>query len=893
MSKITKNKLTDKIVLSNDTSAFSSEKRVRPFWLSILFTSLKLLTVFLILFLALGTGLVMGVAKAYIDTTPTLDLAALTDSSKTSYIYDRNGELITTFADLEYREWAEIDEVPDMLKNAVVAIEDVRFYKHDGLDYKRLLSAIINTFRNQDTHGGSTITQQLIKNTILTNVQSYKRKIQEAYLALELEATTDKDAILEAYLNDVFLGDQNYGVKSAAKDYFGKELSDLTIRECAMLAGMIQKPSAYNPRLNTYSRIDEETGENYMWRTNERTDVVINAMYDAGFITREQRDAALNDTVTILKDSQKSAMYDMPYFVEYAVYDIMTYMLKQQGLPDTKANRDMVEMELKTGGYNIYLTVDPEIQAILEYEVENYNNYPPIANSAGNVTVVENADGTTTEVVQPQAAAVIYDHNSGEIVALVGGRTPPTQKKGWHRAYMSEFEVGSSIKPIAVYAPAIDMGVVSPATPIPNIPGAITGWNTDTGHPALNGDMDVVTVRRGIRSSLNIVAARVLMEHLGLENSRDYMVNLGIPQAQLNVDGSGLALGTSGITQIQMAAAYGTIANGGVYQTPMSFSRVEDANGQIIIQASDYRETRRVFREETAYLIIDMLEDAVNSGTGTAARISGMTVAGKTGTNSDYSSVCFSGMTPYYTATVWIGHDYSHEYRLGNRATGGVYAAPLWQNFMERIHEDLDNADILDYGTEALDLATRTICSVSGLLATDACNADATHPPVSDYFISGTQPTESCNMHILLNACPISLEPASVYCPSATSQSFILIGSTSSYAVFERIYLDQVFPNALYTEQTIDTFTGDGCLCTLHSGGWNDLNSLIQSAQSLISRVEAYIQGENNLTNEQIVNLQQAIQSLQTAIDMQSSQHIQLMMNNLTTMFYQYTGTAP
>ena len=282
-------------------------------------------------------------AKAYVETTPDIDTSQLTMSDRTSYIYDKDGNLITTFAGMEYRDWADIGDIPDMLKNALISIEDVRFYKHGGVDYKRLFSAVVNTLRNADTHGGSTLTQQLIKNKVLSSEESYKRKIKEAYLAVELENIMSKDQILEAYMNDAFLGNSDYGFKTAAKDYFGKELSELTIRESAMLAGMVQKPYVTNPRANTYSRTltDSARAEleglyesggitqvqyeysiannNQMYVTDRRTNVVLLAMYDAGFITREQYESALNDTVNVVESSVSTELYDMPYFVEYGV----------------------------------------------------------------------------------------------------------------------------------------------------------------------------------------------------------------------------------------------------------------------------------------------------------------------------------------------------------------------------------------------------------------------------------------------------------------------------------------------------------------------------------------------------------------------------------------------
>ena len=359
---------------------FVSSERPRSTILAIVFSVIKVLLLLVLMLGFAALGLVLGIAKAYVDTTPTLDVSALTVSDRTSYIYDRNSNMITTWAGMEYRDWADIEEIPDNLKNALIAVEDVRFYKHGGLDFKRLFSAVVNTLRNSQTHGGSTITQQLIKLKLLSNVQSYKRKIQEAYLAYELENTISKDKILEAYMNAVYLGDSNYGFKTAAKDYFGKEMRDLTIRECAMLAGMVQKPNVTNPRANMYRRFYED-GRNKMDVTNERTDVVLDKMFKNGFITREEYEQALTEEVSILEVSAQKQLYDMAYFVEYGIYDVVTHMLQKDGLADTAANRSAIEKELRTGGYRIYLTVDPNIQNLVQQTITDWDSYPGLRNS--------------------------------------------------------------------------------------------------------------------------------------------------------------------------------------------------------------------------------------------------------------------------------------------------------------------------------------------------------------------------------------------------------------------------------------------------------------------------------------------------------------------------------
>ena len=636
---------------------FRKRTSPRPFVLSILFNVLKLLLV-VVLLGGIGVfGLVMGVAKAYVDTTPTLDVSRLTISERTSYIYDRHGELITTFAGMEYRDWVDITEIPDMLKNALISIEDVRFYKHGGVDFKRLFGAIVSTFRNSNTHGGSTLTQQLIKNKILTNEKSYKRKIQEAYLSYELENVMSKDKILEAYMNDVFLGGSNYGFAAAAKDYFGKQLNQLTVRECAMLAGMVQKPYYFNPRANTYQRFNED-GTNKMSITDERTDTVLSRMYKAGFISHEQYLSALDEKVRIVEKSEQTKLYDMPYYVEYAVYDVITHMLQQRGLEDTRQNRTSIENELRTGGYHIYLNVDPEIQNAVQDTIVNWANYPGLQNPSAGIQITTTSDGNTMEVLQPQASAVIIDQHTGELLAVIGGRQEPTMKKQLNRAYQSSMPVGSAIKPLSIYGPALDLGLSCNST-ILNAELPIEGYGGEKGYPAIGSTrwIGMMPLRRAIERSLNIVAARTLFDVVTPSASAEYLIKLGINPSRINVDGPGLALGTTGITPIEMAAAYATIANGGVYNEPLAFSVVLDKDMNVVLDAKTIRKSYRVFEETSAYMLIDMMKDVVKSGTGTNAQIDGFTVAGKTGTNDDYTSVYFAGFTGYYTGALWIGHD--------------------------------------------------------------------------------------------------------------------------------------------------------------------------------------------------------------------------------------------
>ncbi len=859
---------------------FKPRDTSHSFLLAILFTTLKLLVFAIVVVGFIGMGLALGVAKAYVETTPSLDVAQLTISDRTSFLYDKEGNLITSIAGIEYRDWVDVEDIPDMLKNAFISVEDVRFYKHSGVDFKRLFSAVLEILGNSNSSGGSTITQQLIKNKILGSQRNYKRKIQEAYLALELEQLITKDQILEAYLNDIYLGESNYGVKIAASDYFGKELSELTVRECAMLAGLTQQPYRYNPRKNMYQRDKMDV-------TNARTDQVLSRMYQAGYITGDQYRSALAETVPIVEVSEQKKMYEMAYFVEYAFDDVVSHLLSKRGLSNTSANRSAVENELRTGGYQIYTTVDPQIQTIVQQTLSTYDAYPTLADSSKALLVETTASGDTIETIEPQAASVVLDYRTGELRAIVGGRDEPTIRKGINRAATSYTEVGSAIKPLAVYGPALDLGV-SPATIIPNMDGPITGWGTEKGYPSggLDSRYGPVTVRRGVMSSLNVVAARVLMEHVTPAVAANYLYQLGATENKINVDGPGLALGTSGLTPIQMAAAYGAIANNGVYLEPLSFTKVLDAEGNVILDADEVRDRHRVFQESTAYLLIDILKDAVKSGTGTKAKIDGMTVAGKTGTNSDYASVYFAGVTPYYASTLWIGHDYPAN-KLKKGSSGGDKAAPLWKAYMSLIHDGLEDREIIDADPSSLGLVKRTVCSVSGLLATDACKEDADHKPVTDWFVAANAPTTYCDMHLTLSICSTSGAVSTQFCPAETTEqvSYILVRPDSQFYAFDDEYLLEALPNAVRTELSIEEFSAAMATCTFHADGSLSIFELKTQSQDLIQNARDFVSRETALPEQTRADLLDAAAALEVALAGYQYSEIEPQYEKLKTLY--------
>ena len=807
----------------DDEPIFTEKIRRRPYILSLLFTSIRFLFLGAVLLGLVGLGAVMGVAKAYVETAPTIDQAQLTKSARTSFIYDKDGELITTIAYVEYRDWVDIQDIPATLQNAFISVEDVRFYLHSGVDFKRLFSAALEVLGNQNASGGSTITQQLIKNKILGSERTYKRKIQEAYLSLELEDDLGKDMILEAYLNDIHLGESNYGVKTAALDYFGKELDELTIRECAMLAGLTQNPYRYNPRKNKYQR------DSVYWEyTTERTDRVLSNMYQAGSITLSEYNAALTEEVYIVPESEQKKLNDMPHFVEYAIRDVVEHLLVQRGLPATSANLSALENELRTGGYHIYTTVDTAMQHMVQETLSTWDDYPTLSDPTKDIRLETLSNGDILEVKQPQASAVVFDYHTGELRAIIGSRDEPTISKSWNRARQSYVAVGSSIKPLAVYGPALDAGA-SPGTVLANFEWSIDGWISDKGYPSI-GDTDhigPVTIRRGIVSSLNVVAARTLMEWVTPEVGAQYLVNLGADPSKINADGSGLALGTSGLTTIQMAAAYGAIGAGGEYKEPLSFTRVMDSSGNVILNAEDVRTVRQVYQPSTAYMLVDMLTNAVNSGTGTNAKINGITVAGKTGTNANYESVYFAGLTPYYSASIWIGHDNPQKYPLKSKTTGGGKAAPLWSAFMTTIHEGLSDRPIIDATPEELGLVKMSLCAVSGLLPTDACAADTNgYVPVNDWVYSANVPVETCNMHVATAICSETHQIATEDCPytSQTAGAIVIITPDSYYSAISDEVLQKGFRNFVRTPYTFEEYLiygVSGTRCTVHSSGGN------------------------------------------------------------------------
>ncbi|MBR6571823.1 MAG: hypothetical protein IKK75_15350, partial [Clostridia bacterium] len=489
-----------------------------------------------------------------------------------------------------------------------------------------------------------------------------------------------------------------------------------------------------------------------------------------------------------------------------------------------------------------------------------------------------NYDGTYTEIVQPQIGAVVLDYRTGEIKGIVGSRTKPNARKTLNRATSIQMPVGSTIKPIAVYAPALELGY-SPATVVYNMPVPISGWKDDDGRDTWpvnygGGYAGPETVRNAMRRSHNNSAARTLMDWVGVDRSVNYLLQMGVDRDRIDATPFGLSLGSSGITPLEMSVAYGTLANGGVYLEPISFLCISDSSGNVIYDSHAVQDRRQVFRPSTAWMIVDMMKTVVQSGTATSAKISGQTVAGKTGTNSDQRGVTFVGLTGWYVSSVWVGHD---NYKpLSSKSTGSNGALPIWKDYMTKIHRNLDNRDIIEYSAEQANLVRVTTCAVSGQLATEACRNDMLgYGVVTDYWYQPTAPTVRCQMHQTITVCSESGMPATTYCPHTTQGASVVIPSghpLSIYAGDNRYasviseylgmsaslvpcvlhtnasggsYSDPVVENTLIPDARQLLESAYGLLYTLDSS-----STAYANVSSAIASLERVIQGSNPSTAE-------------------------------------------
>ena len=682
----------------------------------------------------------LGYAFAIIKSTEPLDVNAVLSLNEPSMLYDSNGKYIDNLPTEEERYKVSLDEMSDYLKDAYVAIEDERFYQHNGIDIKRtigsaLRSAIYVVTGKGNVQGGSTLTQQLIKNTLLTNEVKIERKIREIYLSINLERQLSKDQILEAYLNTIPLGGRVYGVEAAAKYYFEKSAKDLTLPESAFLAGLTQAPSAYSP----YDPDNIEDPSIYL----DRTKTVLSKMLELGKITQEEYDEAYAFVdANQFQFSQTVITYKINY--EWFVYPALDQV--RTDLKETyKYTDEEVDRLFSTGGLKIYTTMDRDIQDSTQAVMNDRSSIQQLDIYANPEVTDENG------VLELQASAVIMDYRTGEVKALVGGRGDQPARST-NRAYDALRSIGSTTKPLTVYGPAIDTKTITAGTVIDDstLPSSIAskypGWNPTNWNKVSDG---YITARESLALSKNVPTI-IIEDKLGLETGLSYGEKLGLIYGDDSKTLSTLSLGeftgtyadgsTDGGNTFILASAYGAFGNNGIYTEPILYTKVIDGNGNVLLEKKAKQE--QVFSPQTAYIMRNLLKGPL-SFDGSLARLSNMPVIGKTGTTNDVTDFLFAGLTPYYSGAVWIGYD-------DNRTIGGASysssAASLWGAIMAPIHENLEYKE---FDGNPGGVTTVSICKDSGKIATDLCANDQRGSRVyTEMFISGTEPTGVCDVHV-------------------------------------------------------------------------------------------------------------------------------------------------
>lgn len=684
----------------------------------------------------------------------------------TSFVYytdSKTGEIkeLEKLHDTENRVWVGFENIPDNLKNAFICIEDTRFEQHHGVDWKRTLGATLSwTGLVKFTGGGSTITQQLIKNVTGEDQTTVKRKVQEIFRALELERKYTKDQILEMYLNTIFLGENYNGVQTAAQGYFGKDVSELSLAECASIAAITKYPYKFDPYRNPE-------------KNKERQEVILNEMCKQGKISESERDEAkaveLKFAGKGLSSSQDNGVQS--YFVDQVIEDVISDLMEQKGY-----SKKMATTLLYTGGLKIYSTIDKDIQAKMDKIFTNEKNFPSIKGTDGSL---------------PQAAMVITDPYTGNVVAMVGGRGEKQGARILNRAAQSYRSPGSAIKPLAVYAPALELGYITPASAMDDVPIDFTvnknGWPknylTNSANPNGSRYYGRMTIVRAVEISNNTIPVQ-LINKITPQTAYDYLTykfgfttlvkseKTSTGKIVSDIAGpAALSLGglTKGVSVLELNSAYCTFVNEGIYIKPRTYTKVVDSSGTILLDNSQTI-VADALSTKTAASMLCLLENVVNgsSGTGRAAKIKGIATAGKTGTTTDDKDRWFVGMTPYYVATVWFGYD--QQQTIKN--VSGNPALKLWKAVMDLVHEDLPNKSF----SKPKDFVTVNYCADSGCLATELCRLDPRGSRVVSFTMAAEdKPTEYCSMHVAVNVCTDSNHIANQYCTNVKTVGLLNI----------------------------------------------------------------------------------------------------------------------
>ncbi len=780
------------------------------------FTCVKVFLVGIIAVGIIGVSAAIGAFKGIIASAPDIDVNDVAPVGFSTFVYDCEGNQIDKLvATNSNRVQVTMDKIPQDLADAFVAIEDERFYEHNGIDFKGIVRAgytfVASGFKRAE--GASTITQQLLKNTVFTNwmeedglLEKVQRKFQEQYLALEITKKLSKEEILLRYMNTINLGQNTLGVQAASLRYFNKDVSELTLSECAVIAAITQNPSKWNP----ISHPDNNA---------ERRARVLEKMLVQGYITQAEYDEAMADDVysriqevniSIANTSVSS------YFVDALTEEVYQDLINEAGYSATQAST-----MLYSGGLRIESTLDPDIQEIADEVFSNPENYPE--NIKWYLTyelTIKKADGeyenhskemmmawfkenenknfnlifrsiddayaaidtykaavigpddeevaeTISLTPQPQVSLTIIDQTNGNVVAMIGGRGAKEASRTLNRATSATRQPGSTFKVLAAYAPAIDSAGMTLATVFNDAP-----FNYNDGTPVNNWYDNppyegLSSVRKGVYHSMNILAVKCLTQitpKLGF----DYLEDFGFTTLNEMEDCyQPMALGGiyTGVTNLELCGAYATIANMGYYNEPRLYTRVLDSDGNVILDHTTPN-TRQVLKETTAFLLTSAMQDTLSIGTGGAAKFNGMSIAGKTGTTSDNRDVWFAGFTPYYTAVTWAGYDNNLEM---NKEEQNL-AKKLWRAVMSEVHADLQNQ------TFAIPpgIVQAQVCSQSGKLPIEGL-CDVSGTVVTEYFAEETVPVDSCDVHYIGNICAYCHLPATEACPFKMTGTATLI----------------------------------------------------------------------------------------------------------------------
>lgn len=656
--------------------------------------------VFILLILLIIIGISLGVS-AYSWNRLTKDMFL----NENSVVVDTDGDIIATLGAEQKKLTVDFEDIPDNLVNAYVSIEDERFYSHHGIDIKRTGGAILSyiTHFGNSSYGGSTITQQLVKNLTGDTSDSITRKVKEWWKAFLLECYYSKDEILEMYLNVIYVGPNIYGVQTGANYYFDKDVSDLSLAECAYLAGINNSPNSYNPFGDS---------DNSELITN-RTLTVLQKMLELGYIEEDEYEDAekeVNAGLDFDRGEIESENSIYSYHTDALITEVIEDIAEDKNITETFAQN-----YLYLGGLTIHSTQDSSIQDEVETEFLK-SQY-----------LLESSDGESTS----QAAMVIMDHTNGNVVACVGGLGEKEYFRGLNRATQSQRQTGSSIKPLAVLVPGIDRKIFTASTIYNDEKTTFSGGYAPGNNDGYLGE---ITVRRALESSQNVPFVE-MMEEIGPARAISYLENMGITSLTEEDESLGLALGglQNGITPLEMAAAYATIANDGEYIEPTFYTSITNNDGKIVLRAE--QETRNVFSEQVAYIVKELLTQPVEGshGTATYCSISGIEVAAKTGTTDDNYDKWLCGFTPYYTAVTWFGFDQNESIYYNNQNPAGV----IWANVMRRVHNGLQNISFVKPGS----IDTEMVCAETGMLARTGCTNT-----YEEYFLRGTAP-ELCNEH--------------------------------------------------------------------------------------------------------------------------------------------------